>query len=98
MKYVSATGDWYFIHPASETENNKSKANIFPVAVWAENDDGEMIGLIGNVESKEGSSPTKLISPPPLNGMYIKRNSANSELIDQALSNKHVDYFELREF
>lgn len=94
MSDITASGDWYFIHPISNT----NKANIFPVAVWSRQANDEVIGLIGNVESKStGGTYVRLVAPPPVEGMYIKRNPVNSDLIDQAIRDGDVDYYELRE-
>lgn len=89
---TTASGDWYFIHPTG----NDNRANIFPVAVWSQREDGSVIGLIGEVELKTDKPPyLNLVEPPPTKGMYIKRNSVNSAFLDAAIRGQEVDYFTL---
>lgn len=94
MNTIPASGDWYFIHPIAETD----QTNIFPVAAWSEQKDGDIVGLIGHVESRStGGKYARLVLPPPVDGMYIKRNPVNTGYIDSAMSGQKVLYSKLRE-
>lgn len=58
-KIIPASGSWYLLVKANkETETTDA---IYPIAVWAECEDGRVIGL-SNVGKYQ---PAELFSPPP---------------------------------
>lgn len=58
-KIIPASGNWYLL--VKGKEELKTSDAIYPVAVWAECEDGRIIGL-----SNAGKyQPAALYSPPP---------------------------------
>ncbi|MFQ3246338.1 MAG: hypothetical protein ACI9WC_001508 [Arenicella sp.] len=92
MSVIAAEGDWYFIHPV---EGNDEKTNILHVVAWSCEDDGRVIGMVGNIESKTDGMYDKLVCHPPIDGVYIKRNPINTAQIDAAIEGKAISYKEL---
>lgn len=73
-KIIPASGNWYLLVKANkETETTDA---IYPIAVWAECEDGRIIGL-SNVGKYQ---PAELFSPPPgFTCFYLREEELTSE-------------------
>ncbi|BBT46161.1 hypothetical protein WP8W18C04_33190 [Enterobacter cloacae] len=58
-KIIPASGNWYLL--VKSNEEVKTSDAIYPIAAWAECEDGKIIGL-SNVGKYQ---PAELFSPPP---------------------------------
>lgn len=91
---IPATGDWYFIHKVT----NSDQPNIFPIAAWQANleTNEDVIGLVGITSAKNENNKSTLVAPPSVEGSYIKRHVGNKDLLDDVLKGKSkVSYAEL---
>ncbi|WP_395301615.1 hypothetical protein [Enterobacter mori] len=76
-KIIPATGNWYLLVKGKE-EVQTSDA-IYPIAAWAEDGDGRIIGL-SNVGKFQ---PAELFSPPPgFNCFYLREEELTKEQRD----------------
>lgn len=76
-KIIPATGNWYLLVKGKE-EVQTSDA-IYPIAAWAEDVDGRIIGL-SNVGKFQ---PAELFSPPPgFNCLYLREEELTKEQRD----------------
>ncbi len=69
IKQLVPTSGWYWLGP--EVEN--APRSRFPVAVWAQLETGEVVGLI-SVDMKQAvtdANIARLVSPPPIGGSYV---------------------------
>lgn len=70
-KHISPAGEWFYVQIATEHDRHTV---VYPVAVWATNDEGEVIGLIsvagGGPDDKIMGRVCRLVAPPPLRGVY----------------------------
>jgi hypothetical protein len=82
-KQISPATDWVYVQLPTDQNNN---VVVYPVAVWALNEENCVIGLIsvaggGNNDTTMGRVPC-LVSPPPLKGIYkhmIELNEVEKE-------------------
>ena len=74
FKVIVPATDWYFVH---ESTMPGEPRNVWPLAVWALKESGEVIGLVGafghHQATQTNSAPT-LASIPPVPGEYVHWN------------------------
>lgn len=66
---TSSADGWYFVH---ENDSNSSDRAIFHrVAVWSTYSDGRTVGMISVLGQGANGAENRLVSPPPLKGIYL---------------------------
>lgn len=70
-KQIIPAEGWHFV--ANDLSNGKPI--VFPIAAWGLQEEGSVIGLVGNVSGGGHMEPNsnrilKLIAAPPIQGMY----------------------------
>jgi len=88
---VPANGEWYFVSK-NGGEHGAPTALLFPVALWAETHEGDVVGLLGDVEAKTDCGLPRLVGSPTMDGFYTCRNHSNTEYIDKILEGQEVIY------
>ncbi|AYH00881.1 hypothetical protein F6Q07_21730 [Pectobacterium parmentieri] len=73
-KIIPAVGNWYLLVKANK--ETKTQDSIYPIAAWAECNDGRIIGL-----SNAGKyQPAELFSPPPgFTCLYLREDELTPE-------------------
>lgn len=73
-KIIPAAGNWYlFVKGKEEVQTSDA---IYPIAVWAEDGEGRIIGL-SNVGKYQ---PAELFSPPPgFDCLYLREEELTEE-------------------
>ena len=70
-RYVSLVpaNDWYFVHEGTTPDRRRV---LHRVAVWAQREDGSVIGLISVEKMQDGPHQVpRLVEPPPIEGGYL---------------------------
>ncbi|EMN5247144.1 hypothetical protein ACVWWU_000260 [Pantoea sp. PA1] len=76
-KIIPAVGNWYLF--VQGKEELKTSDAIYPIAAWAESDDGKIVGL-SNVGKYQ---PAELYSPPPgFTCYYLREEELTKEQRD----------------
>lgn len=57
---------WFYANKGLQGEDQ-----VFPVAVWALTDEGEVVGLIAVNDSMARDGKRQLIAPAPIDGAYL---------------------------
>lgn len=70
-RQITAAADWFYVQLPTADERHTV---VYPVAVWATNDEGEVLGLIsvagGGPDDKIMGRMCRLVALPPLRGVY----------------------------
>lgn len=69
VKSMCPAGDWFYVTKPTQPRN---ETTVWPIAVWANNEDGEVFGMVSIPKITLNGQPTKstLVSVPPVDGMY----------------------------
>ncbi|VXD06837.1 Methionyl-tRNA formyltransferase [Enterobacterales bacterium 8AC] len=73
-KQIIPATDWYFRH---FTEQKDYPIVVYPLAAWALNEEGKVVGLVAVYDPAEVKA--KLVTPPPLKGNYLHRDQLTEE-------------------
>lgn len=93
-RYKSITpvnGEWYFVGKFNDGTKS-GMALIYPVAVWAETHEGDVVGLLGDIEAKTDCGLPRLVGPPAIDGIYLCKNKSNKFYINKLLDGDDVKY------
>jgi len=69
VKSMCPAGDWFYVTKPTKPQN---ETTVWPIAVWATSDDGEVFGMVSIPKITLNGQPTKptLVSVPPVDGVY----------------------------
>ena len=80
-KTVTQATDWFYVIPQKEGVNQEQI--VWRIGVWAQNDEGEIIGLIsvtkGGYDDINKNEFNHLVAIPPLRGCYKHRDELTPE-------------------
>jgi hypothetical protein len=67
--------DWFFVFKGTQ-----GKSVVNRIAVWAMNESGEVMGLIGGIDVRGNENTTqKLVSIPPVPGLYLHKDQLSPD-------------------
>ncbi len=67
--------DWFFVF-----KDNQGNPVVNRIAVWAMNENSEVIGLIGGIDVRGSENKTqRLVSVPPVSGLYLHKDELSSD-------------------
>lgn len=90
---IPTSGEWYFVGKRTKTDAaNDPLSLIFPVAVWAETQEGNVVGLVGDTTAKTEGGYTTLVGTPKMEGAYIKMNDDNKMYFRRAFEGIDVKF------
>jgi len=88
---ITPAQDWVYVQLPIEPQY---EIVVYPVAVWAMNEDGQVVGLIsvpGGGHTDKIMGPTcRLVSPPPLRGVYKHFRELDKNEVQALETNKPV--------
>lgn len=64
VQIAAAAPGWYLVQSSHDS--------VYPVAAWALTDSGEVIGMVGLLETGGGGKVPCLTGPPPLEARYVQ--------------------------
>lgn len=93
QQLIPCSDEWYYVH--ENHYGDKVNANFFRVAAWASDDDGFVVGLLGETSAVTKEGTARLVAPPKLRGMYVPATSLTAEALKAARGEGSVLYEEV---
>lgn len=77
---ITPADGWYFIH----RDTSADTTTVHRVAVWQQQPDGTVIGLLPVNAKVEVGATQRLLGPPPIDGDYVFRSDLTEEELASA--------------